>query len=169
MQTFKTYDKYNQDLINQSVLLNIGGVENTLGEECRLLNLHDTKLNRKLMDFDALKSGADIHISAADAVNCLKAIDNKDLFQLNTRKSTLRILHNQQFCQKLLGGMNRNLVYTAYKTGELPGVEHDCAIMRYKHQTIYAAVLIDKLLDNSSGNEMMVRIGQYLNEFILND
>jgi beta-lactamase class A len=136
---------------------------------CSLLNLHETKLNRKLMDFNALKSGIDNHISAADAVKCLKAIDNEDLFQLNSRESMLRILHNQQFCQKLPGSMERNLVYTANKTGELPGVEHDCAIIRYKHQTIYAAVLIDELEDNTAGIEMTVKVGKYLNEYILND
>jgi beta-lactamase class A len=149
-----------------NLLINRLGMDSINGM-CRLLNLHETKLNRKLMDFDALKSGVDNYISAADAVNCLKAIDNGDFFQLKSRESMHGILHNQQFWQKLPGRMDRNLVYTANKTGELPGVEHDCAIIRYNHQTIYAAVFIDELTDNSTGSRLITKVGEYLNDYLM--
>jgi beta-lactamase class A len=47
--------------------------------------------------------------------------------------------------------ISRDHVYVENKTGELPGVEHDCAILRYKEHTVYATVLIEGLKDNEEG------------------
>ncbi|XXM72600.1 serine hydrolase [Lysinibacillus sphaericus] len=134
---------------------------------CRLLGLEQTKLSRNLMDLEALESGVDNHISATDAVKCLKAMENEDLFHLNSRESMIRILQNQQFYQKLPGSMDRDVVFTANKTGELPGVEHDCAIIRYNQQTVFAAILIDELKDNSEGSGLIMKVGKCLNEYLL--
>lgn len=134
---------------------------------CRLLGLEQTKLNRRLMDFEALESGVDNHISATDAVKCLKGMENEVLFQLSSRESMIRILENQQFYQKLPGSMDRNRVFTANKTGELPGVEHDCAIIRYNQKTVYAAVLIDELKDSSEGSGLIMKVGKCLNDYLL--
>jgi beta-lactamase class A len=147
-------------LINRMEMDSINGM-------CSLLGLEQTKLKRRLMDFEAMDSGVDNHMSAKDTVNCLRAMDNDELFDINSRESMLRILHNQQFDQKLPGGMDRNAVFTANKTGELPGVEHDCAIIRYNQQTIYAAVLIDELTDNSEGSGLIMKVGKCLNDYLL--
>jgi beta-lactamase class A len=149
-----------------NLLINRMGMDSVNGM-CRLLGLEQTELSRKLMDFEALESGVDNHISATDAVKCLKAMENDDLFQLNSRESMLRILQNQQFYQKLPGSMDRDVVFTANKTGELPGVEHDCAIIRYNHHTVYAAVLIDELKNSSEGSGLIMKVGKCLNDYLL--
>jgi beta-lactamase class A len=138
----------------------------SVSEICKRLGLKQTQLNRKLMDFDALQSGIDNHMSASDALICMKAIDKDEMFDVNIRESMLNMLHNQQFNQKLPAKINREHVYVANKTGELPGVEHDCAILRYKEHTVYAAVLIEGLRDNVRGREIIIKIGEYLNEYI---
>jgi beta-lactamase class A len=138
----------------------------SINDLCKRLGLKETQLNRKLMDFKALQSGIDNHISAFDARTCIKAIDKDEMFHAHSRESMLRILHNQQFCHKLPAKINRDLIFSANKTGELPGVEHDCAIFRYKGETIYAAVLIDELTDQTAGSEVLVRIGSFLNAYM---
>jgi beta-lactamase class A len=137
----------------------------SINEMCKHLGLKETQLNRKLMDLKALQSGIDNHISAFDVLTCIKAIDQDELFH-DSRESMLRTLQNQQFCHKLPAKINRDLVYTANKTGELPGVEHDCAIFRFKGETIYAAVLIDELTDQTAGSDVLVRIGSFLNAYM---
>jgi beta-lactamase class A len=138
---------------------------NSINEMCKHLGLKETQLNRKLMDFKALQSGIDNHISAFDALTCIKAIDKDEMFH-DSRESMLGTLHNQQFCHKLPAKINRDLIYTANKTGELPGVEHDCAIFRFKGETIYAAVLIDELTDQTAGSDVLVQIGSFLNAYM---
>ncbi|WP_175989370.1 serine hydrolase [Bacillus sp. Marseille-Q1617] len=138
-----------------------------VNEMCKRLGLKETELNRKLMDLDALQSGVDNQMSARDALTCLKAIDKDGMFHANSRESMLKMLHNQQFNQKLPAKINREHIYVANKTGELPGVEHDCAILRHKEHTVYAAVLIDGLKDNGTGSEVLARIGEYLNEYMM--
>jgi beta-lactamase class A len=138
----------------------------SVSEICKRLGLKYTQLNRKLMDFDALKAGVDNHMSASDALICMKAIDKNEMFHASRRESMLNMLYNQQFNHKLPAKINRAHVYVANKTGELPGVEHDCAILRYKEHTVYAAVLIEGLRDNVRGREMIIKIGEYLNEYI---
>lgn len=140
-----------------------------VNEMCKRLGLKQTRLNRKLMDFDAMQSGFDNHMSAFDALTCLKAIDKSEMFHTKSRESMLWMLHHQQFCQKLPAKINREHIYVANKTGELPGVEHDCAILRYKEHTIYAAVLIDGLKDKGAGSEVLARVGEYLNEYMMED
>ncbi|MEL3972231.1 serine hydrolase [Rossellomorea oryzaecorticis] len=140
-----------------------------VNEMCKRLGLKETQLNRKLMDLDALQSGVDNQMSARDALTCLKAIDKDEMFHANSRESMLKMLHNQQFNQKLPAKINRDHIYVANKTGELPGVEHDCAILRYKEHTVYASVLIVGLKDIHQGREMIIKIGEYLNEYIVNE
>jgi beta-lactamase class A len=164
-----------QDLLTLMIIVSDNTATNLLidrigmtsvSEICKRLGLKYTQLNRKLMDFDALKAGVDNHMSASDALICMKAIDKNEMFHASRRESMLNMLYNQQFNHKLPAKINRAHVYVANKTGELPGVEHDCAILRYKEHTVYAAVLIEGLRDNVRGREMIIKIGEYLNEYI---
>jgi beta-lactamase class A len=164
-----------QDLLTLMIIVSDNTATNLLidrigmtsvSEICKRLGLKQTQLNRKLMDFDALQSGFDNYMSASDALICMKAIDKDEMFDVNRRESMLNMLHNQQFNQKLPAKINREHVYVANKTGELPGVEHDCAILRHKEHTVYAAVLIEGLRDNVRGREIIIKIGEYLNEYI---
>jgi beta-lactamase class A len=141
----------------------------SISEMCKRLGLKETQLNRKLMDFETLQSGIDNFISASDTITCLKAIDKDEMFHANSRESMLKMLHNQQFNQKLPAKINRDLIFVANKTGELPGVEHDCAILRYNEQTVYAAVLIDGLKENEAGSKILLRVGECLNEYMMEE
>jgi beta-lactamase class A len=141
----------------------------SIREMCKRIGLKETQLNRKMMDFDAMESGIDNRMCASDALSCLKAMDTNDMWHPNSRNSMLKMLHNQQLNQKLPAKINRDLIFVANKTGELPGVEHDCAVLRYNEQTVYAAVLIDGLKENEAGSKMLVRVGECLNEYMIEE
>ncbi len=108
---------------------------NSIHSFCGSLKLKHTKLNRKLMDNKAMEQGINNFTSALDIITCLKAMDKSPQFSQKSREKMLGILHHQQFNNKLPSKMDGNRVYIANKTGELPGVEHDCAIVRYKDKT----------------------------------
>ncbi|MCA1058814.1 class A beta-lactamase-related serine hydrolase [Rossellomorea aquimaris] len=136
---------------------------------CHSLNLKQTKLLRKMLDFDAIKQGFNNYTSALDILSCLKLMDRSPIYSQNSREKMLRILHHQQFTNKLPAKMDRESVFVANKTGELPGVEHDCAIMKIGNKTAYIAVLIDGLGKNSSGKDTIAHIGKLIFDFIISE
>jgi beta-lactamase class A len=133
---------------------------------CNSLALKHTNLSRKLMDFQAIDQGYDNFTSATDIINCLRILDQSPLFSEQSREKMLFILHQQQFVTKLPARMDRKRVFIANKTGELPGVEHDCAIVRCEEKTAYIAVLIDGLEENDSARDTIAKIGKFLYDYL---
>lgn len=81
----------------------------------------------------------------------------------------LRILQQQQFDTKLPSRMDREAVYIGNKTGELPGIEHDCGIIKFRDKTAYVAVLIDELGESETGEDTIAQIGKLICDFLLKD
>ncbi|MGM0851178.1 MAG: serine hydrolase [Bacillota bacterium] len=133
---------------------------------CNFLALKHTKLSRKLMDFQAIEQGYNNFTSASDIITCLRILDQGQLFSEQSREKMLYILNQQQFDTKLPARMDREKVFIANKTGELPGVEHDCAIVRSQEKTAYIAVLIDELGENESARDTIAKIGKFLYDYL---
>ncbi|WRP04570.1 serine hydrolase [Rossellomorea aquimaris] len=133
---------------------------------CKSLALKHTNLGRKLMDFQAMEQGYDNFTSASDIITCLRILDKSPLFSEQSREKMLFILHQQQFGTKLPARMDRERVFIANKTGELPGVEHDCAIVRYEEKTAYIVVLIDGLGESESARDTIAEIGKLLFDYL---
>lgn len=145
-------DRFGMDKINQCI---------------QTLNLQGTKLNRKMMDFEAIKKGLDNYTTPSDVVNCLKLIDQGNFLTEDSSKQAIAILEKQQFKNKLCKMINVEAIQVASKTGELPGVEHDCAIMKYGGKTIYIAVLIDQLHHPEAGRQTLAQIGIFISQYLL--
>lgn len=133
---------------------------------CNSLELKHTKLSRKMMDFLSMEQGYDNLTSASDIITCLRILDQSPLYSEQSRERMLSILHQQQFDTKLPARMDRERVFIANKTGELPGVEHDCAIVRYEEKTAYIAVLIDGLGENETARNTIAEIGKFLYDYL---
>ncbi|MGE6752781.1 serine hydrolase [Rossellomorea sp. NPDC071047] len=133
---------------------------------CNSLALKQTYLSRKMMDFHAKEQGNDNITSASDIITCLRILDQSPLFSQQSREKMLYILHHQQFDTKLPARMDKEKIYIANKTGELPGVEHDCAIVRCEEKTAYIAVLIDEIDDNEYARDTIAEIGKLLNDYL---
>jgi beta-lactamase class A len=142
---------------------------NAIQKLCNTLKLKHTRLLRKLMDFEALEKGLDNYTSALDIISCLKVLDIGTEYSQTNRKKMLHILQQQQFDTKLPSRMDREKVYIGNKTGELPGVEHDCAIIKFREKTAYIAVLIDELGENESGKDTIAQIGKLIYDFLIQD
>ncbi|MGG4168034.1 serine hydrolase [Rossellomorea vietnamensis] len=142
---------------------------NAIQDLCDTLQLKQTRLLRKLMDFEAVEQGLNNYTSALDILSCLKVLDIGKEYSPTSRKKMLHILHQQQFDTKLPSRMDRGSVYIANKTGELPGVEHDCAIIKFREKTAYIAVLIDELGQNEPGKDTIAQIGKLMSDFLIKD
>ncbi|MGG4488223.1 serine hydrolase [Metabacillus idriensis] len=133
------------------------------------LNLTSTELNREMMDLEAIKNGVNNWTAADDMLKCLKAIGEDGFLTEVSRKQIEEILQKQQFTDKLPYHMDKDKVYAGNKTGELPGIEHDCAIIRYGDRTAYAAVLIDQVQNKEAGRRTISEIGKLIYDELVMD
>lgn len=131
------------------------------------LGLKGTVLKRKMMDFTALENGIDNCTTANDMIMCLKAINEQKYLSMKSSKKALMIMRKQQFRDKLSRDLDLENVQVAGKTGELPGIEHDCAIIHYGDKTIYTAVLIDQLPHQENGRQTIAQIGKYISHYVM--
>jgi beta-lactamase class A len=147
-----------------NLLIKLLGKKN-INDRMHGLGLQTTVLGRKMMDFEAAAKGIENFTTAADMVKCLRAIKDGKLFTEKNRSKMLDIMEAQQFREKLPAIASKELKI-ANKTGELPGIEHDCAIFTAGQDALYAAVLIDGLTRPEEGNHAIRLIGSGLSEFL---
>lgn len=134
---------------------------------CRELGLVATSLNRKMMDFEAGTQGRENYTTSCDMVTCIKKVNEEGFLSEDGRAEFLRILGLQQFQNKLPGRIDLELVKVANKTGELPGVSHDCALMEFDGKSAYVAVLIDGLVMADDGRKTLNWIGEKIAAYLI--
>lgn len=134
---------------------------------CKDLGLMETALNRKMMDFEAGAQGRENYTTSSDMVTCLKKVNEGGFLSKDGRAEFLRILAMQQFQNKLPARIDLDLVTVANKTGELPGVSHDVALIEYGGKTAYVAVLIDELVAADDGRKTLNLIGEKIAAFLM--
>ncbi|MCK1992765.1 serine hydrolase [Peribacillus muralis] len=125
------------------------------------LGLKNTKLERRMQDFKALKEGRDNTISAEDTIICLKAIHTGDFLAKESQERIMGVFDNQQLKDKLPSLMGGG-VKIASKTGGIRGVSHDCAIIRSEYQTVYAAVLTENTRSEEDSRQVISKIGKLI-------
>ncbi|MGG4547376.1 serine hydrolase [Rossellomorea marisflavi] len=132
---------------------------------CLDWNLKGTFLSRKMMDFPSLEMGKDNWTSSEDVVSCLTLI-NEGPFEEASRKKMLTMLSHQQFRDKLPALLGDD-VKVFNKTGELPGVEHDCAIIESASgKYAYIAVLTDELPAPEEGRRVIRTMGKLIGDYV---
>ncbi|MFD1019806.1 serine hydrolase [Thalassobacillus hwangdonensis] len=130
-------------------------------------DLQGTHLNRNLMDMDAMEAGLDNTITAAAIGKCLSLISDPDLFEQKYSTMMMEILSHQQFTDKLSAKVNVEEVQFYNKTGELPGVEHDSALIKYKANVAEVVVLTEGLTSNWKGKELIADVGKLVVEELI--
>ncbi|MFC4558194.1 serine hydrolase [Virgibacillus kekensis] len=150
-----------------NIILDKIGIEqaNHLAEQ---LNCMDTRLQRRFMDFHAQNMGYENRTTARDIQLFLQTITfENDFLDQQSRKSILRIMSNQQLSHKLGTYLPSDTDLHMYsKSGELSGVEHDAAIIKYRNRRIEAAILTDGWENNGVGSRHIAEIGKMLFEYI---
>ncbi|WLR57046.1 serine hydrolase [Mesobacillus subterraneus] len=148
-----------------NLLIDLIGI-NSINSTIAMIGMNNSKLERKMLDFDAIRLGKDNFTSASDIALCLKeAVAGRSLNEYS-RHMFYSFLLQQQFKEKLPFYMDNALLKIGNKTGELPGVEHDCGIITYGKKHALIVVLIDGLSEPESGNSTIRQIGKHLNRFI---
>lgn len=123
------------------VIDKLGGL-NVINAEIQRLGARDTKLQRKMLDTQALSAGKDNYTSVQDLGTVLTKLYNHQLISAQADDAMLAILAktvNHSKLPKLLPA--DATVYN--KTGEYPdyGVQNDAAIIKNQHGAFVVAVM----------------------------
>lgn len=148
-----------------NLLIDLIGI-NSINSTISMIGMKNSILQRKMLDFDAIQSGHDNFTSAADIALCLREAIAGGSLNKHSKNTFFSLLLQQQFKEKLPFYMDDTLLKIGNKTGELPGVEHDCGIVTYGKKQAIIVVLIDGLSEPESGKKTIRQIGMHINRFI---
>lgn len=109
-----------------NVLIDLLGFEQ-INQMANELNLKDTVLKRKMMDFKAAKEGRENLISAIDMAILMEKIYKRSIISPKSCEIMIEVLSKQMHRDKLPRYILDEVVI-AHKTGELSGLNHDIGI-----------------------------------------
>lgn len=131
------------------------------------VGLYSTSVQRKMMDFESIKNGMDNLISAEDLHKCLLIINEASMLGKESQRVIHELLEKQQFRDKLPYFMDESMFWIGNKTGELPGVEHDCGIIKYGEHTMYAVILCSELEHQQDGQQLIRFVGRTISDYLV--
>jgi len=114
-----------------NALIDALGLETIDREMHDVLHLSpNTTLQRRMLDFDAQKQGRDNYMTTHDIADLLVALKQRGVVPDNMTAFACDLLRGQRRRNKIPQGIpQREGVQVANKTGELPDVENDAAIV----------------------------------------
>lgn len=129
------------------------------------LGLHDTKIQRYMMDFQAAKKGKENLMSVEDYHKLLTYIYNK---REDTRfKLAWQILARQQFRDRIPYYWDEEIIFH-HKTGMLDGVEHDGGILQSSFGNYSIIIFASDLKSNAIGGRHIGELGNYIYHYLEN-
>lgn len=141
-----------------NILIDLVGMDN-VNRMAIELGLMKTKLQRKMMDSNAVKFGRDNYTSAQDMFNILELIYIGKNVNEYYSKIMLDILKKQQISNKLNLYLPEGTLI-AHKTGELDKLEHDVGIVYLSNINYIISVLTNEVESNKDGEQIIGKISK---------
>jgi beta-lactamase class A len=129
-------------VLDRADLLATGDVDRLLAD----VPTRHTRLRRRMMDPAAVAAGRENQTSPADLVALLVALREGRLLGPEHTRLAIEILQDQQFVAGLPAYRPAGIT-AASKTGDLPGLRADMAMLRRGDRWVAVAVLADELTD----------------------
>lgn len=121
-----------------------------VGQTCRRLGLAQTQLQRTLMNHAARDAGLDNVTCARDLATLMTGLRVGEALPAAETRVALDLLAEQQFLDGLPALLPES-VWHASKTGELPGVRHDMALVEHSRRWAGVAVTATGLQASGGG------------------
>jgi beta-lactamase class A len=129
-------------VLDHAALLQSGEVGRLLAE----VPTRHTRLQRPMMDPASVAAGLENETCPQDLVDLLVALRTGRLLGPDLTRLAVGILRAQQFVAGLPAALPAGVV-AASKTGELPGLRADMALMEREERWVAVAVVADRLAD----------------------
>ncbi|QHQ61344.1 serine hydrolase [Anaerocolumna sedimenticola] len=135
-----------------------------INQTCRQLNLKVTKLERKMLDFDAVKLGYNNYTSAMDMCLIYKALYDKSILTSDLCDYAVSILLRQRHKQNSMRYITDE-VKIAHKTGSLDFLNHDAGIFYLKENDYYFGAFVWDAPDDVYGMKWIGRVSKMVYEY----
>lgn len=146
----------------------VGGMS-AVNDEIEKLGLsNNTKMERMLMDQNALAEGKDNKTTSYDLAMFMKKLYRHDVVSAKYDKEMLSVLSNTSNHSKIPAEINTNVVDVYNKTGEYAdyGVENDAAILKRGNKA-FVLVVMSQNGDSDEQKDAMGSLGKELTQEIL--
>ncbi|KAJ50618.1 beta-lactamase class A [Clostridium tetanomorphum] len=139
-----------------NILIDMLGMDN-INKIANELKLNNTRLQRKMMDSEAVKMGKENLTTALDMCTILEMLYKGEIVDKEYSNIMIEILKKQQVNGRLTLYLPDDLV-VAHKTGDLDKLEHDVGIVYYPYCNYIICVLTKNLYTNKEGREIIGKI-----------
>lgn len=123
------------------------------------IGLKDTKLQRKMMDFERQRQGFDNVTTARDMQILFQALFEQKLLNAEWTEVAFTILCRQR-SQESLKRYLVDDVKMAHKTGGLDTVDHDCGIVFANTKTYFIGVFVTEVTNNEFAKQLIGKIAK---------
>ena len=114
-----------------------------INDFCARMGWKDSKVERLMLDFDAVKAGKNNYTSALDQFRMFRAIYQKSILTPELCDLAMDMLLGQRDCGDFLRYIP-GPVKVAHKTGGLDFLEHDSGLFFLGKATLYLGVFSDR-------------------------
>ncbi|MFU0827129.1 MAG: Beta-lactamase class A [Lachnoclostridium sp.] len=153
----------NSDNTATNCLINLLSMER-INRTCKRLGLKNTRLERLMLDFNAIKNGYNNYTSAFDMCTLYKALYQKTILTPELCDYAISILLRQRHKQNSMRYIS-NEVKVAHKTGGLDFLNHDAGIFYLERLAYYFGAFTWDGPDNEYGKKWIGRISKAVYEY----
>lgn len=125
-----------------------------INDFCARMGWKDSKVERLMLDFDAVKAGKNNYTSALDQFGMFRAIYQKSILTLELCDLAMDMLLGQRDCSDFLRYIP-GPVRVAHKTGGLDFLEHDSGLFFLEKATLYLGVFVTDAPDDAHGSRLI--------------
>ncbi len=108
----------------------------------------DTILQRKMMDFEAVKQGRQNYTNVTDMANILEKLYNGKCLDPKSDKVMLEIMSRQED-NTIIPAQLPHHIRIAHKTGELDGMNYDCGIIYGQGNNYILCIMAENVKDEA--------------------
>ena len=148
-----------------NVLIDFIGMD-TLNKYFRKIGLKQTKIQRKMMDFERFAKGFDNVTTARDMAQIFTHIYRQNLLTPSFSALAIDILSRQRVYESLKRYLVDD-VKMAHKTGGLDTVDHDVGIVYSNKKDYIIGVFITEVTDNTDAQQLIGRISKVVYEHLV--
>lgn len=148
-----------------NVLIDLLGIDN-INNRINNLSMKDTKLERKMMDFQAIKNGKNNFTTLKDMFNIMEGLYKGDIINNEISKKALDIMKNQRD-NSMLKRYIMESVSVANKTGELDNLNHDVGIFYTKAADYFVGVFVNNAINNEEASKTIGSISKKVYDYFI--
>ena len=139
-----------------------------INERINSLAMKDTKLQRKMMDFEAIKEGKNNYTSLKDMLVVMEGLYRGKIINKEVSKRAIDIMKNQRDNSMLKRYITENVV-VANKTGELDNLNNDVGIFYTKRADYFIGIFVHKAQNNQKAHEIIGKLSKKVYDYFIDN